>query len=1049
MIKPDTYTVTIGGVPHDIQVGWTLTETVNGRSKFTADVVSLRATYRPVIGDEIILTENGVRIFGGIIDTPVERGFGKGYGIVTRISAVDFNALADRRHVIGGKIPAGYTLAQGLAIMLTILPGVTMDPLQVNGPALPLIEYGEMSVTEVFNQFSVITGYIWNIDYNKRLRMYAVGDVVAPMNLTTASGVIIGDVEVETSREGYANCIIVRAGTGTSEITESLTSTDGLHFPLRYRLYSHRGYLSVGSGGGLHTETIGDAAPHWVYDAATNMMVRATATVEPVSITFIASFPFTAVANDFAQQATEGIQEKVIDAPDVFSADVAQAMAEGYLVRSTDVLQTVRYSTRALGFHAGQAHSMVIPERNIIGTFLITDVTTSNPADDLVIRSITATGGALYHGSWRDDLQSWSGGASGSTVSGTATMNTGSAGHGTTGTLSKWVTGNTLGDSLLSENLFGVSSLLPFFAPQFVGSGSGLTNLPASELIGTINWPTLPAGAGVWNATPTIAGPVTLSDDLIVDRITSHPGTNGTIAPAGDLVLDPGGDDVLPALNYDITLGGPSSKFKSAHIAELVVDTLVASTVRSTIGGRIMVAPTTELLVDLATSDTTIAVRHNILAVGDILHFEARGNVEFMAVTGVGGTIQVPWLLSGSISLMFAPTLTAYTFTVTRNLDGTGANDWMAGDGVVNTRSFSFGFIDLYATSGVLAGVGPTIVGNVRTGSTYNQIEPRWAIGNLNGLYGYGTNLYGAAFGSPAAAWLKIDAANGIRIGHNTTTKISLDPSGNATFSGALSAATGTFSGALSGATGTFAGTLSAAGGSFASGGTVVDGVGVTIGAYGATDDNKRLIVKGKNALDNFYSIVGVNSNSAITLAVANNGATYVGGPVTIGAQFGTVDPFIVQMNNTTMCRIDANGDWRPEADNTRRIGTSTNRYTLVRAVTITSGDIGFENGWAFTESYKVGIADPGVALVNEAGDVMAFFGASGSCAMPMSDVHDLAYTPTTADDRAQMDHDPESRVVGYDENGIEIHGSADDVLPMPNPGQSESRRMRLEKRMR
>ena len=48
------------------------------------------------------------------------------------------------------------------------------------------------------------------------------------------------------------------------------------------------------------------------------------------------------------------------------------------------------------------------------------------------------------------------------------------------------------------------------------------------------------------------------------------------------------------------------------------------------------------------------------------------------------------------------------------------------------------------------------------------------------------------------------------------TSTFTIDTSGNATFKGALSGATGTFAGSLSAATGTFAGNLSAAGGSFA-----------------------------------------------------------------------------------------------------------------------------------------------------------------------------------------------------------------------------------------
>jgi hypothetical protein len=143
----------------------------------------------------------------------------------------------------------------------------------------------------------------------------------------------------------------------------------------------------------------------------------------------------------------------------------------------------------------------------------------------------------------------------------------------------------------------------------------------------------------------------------------------------------------------------------------------------ATIGGRVLVVPTTQLRADLSSGATSIVVKHNQIASGDRVYMEGDGKVEFMAVTsGASG--------SGP-----------YTYSVTRNLDGSGANEWYAGDAVANTGTTGDGFIDVYSVSGVLSGAGPTIVGNVRTGTTDSNIAPRWAVGNLNGLYGYGSTL--------------------------------------------------------------------------------------------------------------------------------------------------------------------------------------------------------------------------------------------------------------------------------------------------------------------
>lgn len=80
--------------------------------------------------------------------------------------------------------------------------------------------------------------------------------------------------------------------------------------------------------------------------------------------------------------------------------------------------------------------------------------------------------------------------------------------------------------------------------------------------------------------------------------LTTGGGGNLTIAPSGDLILDPAGKDVLPARSYDINLGSQQKKLLSLWAAELRVETLVADQTLATIGGRILVGPTTQLVLD-------------------------------------------------------------------------------------------------------------------------------------------------------------------------------------------------------------------------------------------------------------------------------------------------------------------------------------------------------------------------------------------------------------------------------------------------------------------
>ena len=238
------------------------------------------------------------------------------------------------------------------------------------------------------------------------------------------------------------------------------------------------------------------------------------------------------------------------------------------------------------------------------------------------------------------------------------------------------------------------------------------------------------------------------------DTIESYSGGNLTIQPGGDVVLDPTGNDVLPGTGYTVNLGMLSKKYLTIHAAELWVETLVAQDTIATIGGRIIVAPTTTLVADLTTGVYTIHVKHNQIVSGDILLLEANGNVEFMqATTGYSGT-------PGD-----------YTYTVTRDLDGSGENNWYAGDAVVNTGGVSNGYIDIYSTGSIVGGgTGSAIAGMLRTSTTYNGIVESWAIGDLNGLYGYASQVFGVALGRYEInySFVTIDDTDGIQLKYKT-----------------------------------------------------------------------------------------------------------------------------------------------------------------------------------------------------------------------------------------------------------------------------------------
>jgi len=153
-----------------------------------------------------------------------------------------------------------------------------------------------------------------------------------------------------------------------------------------------------------------------------------------------------------------------------------------------------------------------------------------------------------------------------------------------------------------------------------------------------------------------------------------------------------------------------------------------------------------------------LITKHDQMAIGDIAYMEKDGKVEFIRI------IVGPWGTG------------PYGYFIERDLDGTGANAWYTGDSIMNTGQIGNGYIDIYSVRSILSATqyGPTIVGNYRWGTAYNQVLEAWAIGNLNGLYDYGTNAYGVGLGFNGwgGSYITIDGTSGIKIHSKSNTGV-------------------------------------------------------------------------------------------------------------------------------------------------------------------------------------------------------------------------------------------------------------------------------------
>lgn len=455
---------TIDGTVRDILQAWSISEQLNERGTMRFGVKSMDATYRPGLREEVDFTWSSRHYFAGHIHHTDESALGAiGYGVVpiqTLCGATDFNALPDRRQV-AMTLTAGTlkSMLVGFVIEKLDIYGVTLDPAQVNGPTIADdLVFATGNLTDVLNKLSVITGYAWNISYDKVLSMFAPGTEAAPFNLVDGDSRVIGDVRVSPTTVEYGNHITVRytkdADAAYVYFEMDNLPVDGATFTVAGATFTFKntpvGDRDVQIQGSVNAtlaevETAIAALDEVSANQTSSTLVTVTAaeagaagnsinvSVEGEDDDFRWTAPGVpnashfyngqdptltgvAIAQDIpAQEGGDNLYEKTYTHPEVESQATADALAAGYLVQSLVQPREIRYRTRLHGIHPGQQQSIQVTGRNIGAgsppgsACLITQVQISPEGSALYNYDITAVEGLIIVPSHQDGWRSMAG----------------------------------------------------------------------------------------------------------------------------------------------------------------------------------------------------------------------------------------------------------------------------------------------------------------------------------------------------------------------------------------------------------------------------------------------------------------------------------------------------------------------------------------------------------------------------------------------------------------------------------------------------------------
>ncbi len=442
----------INNVEYAMLEPWTIQETQKAANTLTCTLVGNRIA----LDSEVIVRENGTRIFGGLVQTTREQPFeaGKSVQYRTSIEAIDFKALALRR-TFNGRLVPDTVLNQLTAIIIGYLAdyGVTLDPLQVTGPTTIDQSFDYAAVNDVLTKMTDDVNYVWEIDYNKVLRAYAPGTRAAPVDILDSNNNSYGPINAERSRTSgflYANYVIspylkpgdraasflVQFGGGGNFSNGETVTIDGViktfgtdvtvganlaaslanlaaafvdvratvSVYVDSRIPNALSAWAVMAGSAGNSIAVGSSCAHARWQFGTIVQTVLYGGTDPDLSLFT-------VSKDDAEIASVGRYEFVIPAniADALTSAQAQALGDAYLAQHVITPVKGLYQSFVRELHPGQTQHITCAGRGVDDDFLITDVTITSTQDGIVSRSqVSAVLGSTTVDAWMTLYRQWS-----------------------------------------------------------------------------------------------------------------------------------------------------------------------------------------------------------------------------------------------------------------------------------------------------------------------------------------------------------------------------------------------------------------------------------------------------------------------------------------------------------------------------------------------------------------------------------------------------------------------------------------------------------------
>lgn len=349
-------------------------------------------TFKPVLDQEVILSDAGERLFGGYIDKITEKYMHDGTESVWyAVSCTDWSSITDRRVVARSYPPGSHGTEIALDIINNFLDGEGFSVHVQGGYQFytdEKLEFNYVTVRQALDSLAQLTGDRWFITPEKEIFFYwpvllgGTYSQLAPFNITQTSA-NYSDLSVEYSknnmrtREFVRSNVNLQVGTFVEEYT-----VQGDYQSMFPTVFPLLGKPTLTLDGVSQTVLeLGVDPPNrdaWYYlnngygvwHGQTRYVPRGT-----VAVVSYGSFLSNVVqVQDDAAIALYGRIDVVDEIRDVDSVAMAEQIARGILDRYKSVDTVIKYTTYFPGLKPGMAQTVNISSKGISETFWITQI---------------------------------------------------------------------------------------------------------------------------------------------------------------------------------------------------------------------------------------------------------------------------------------------------------------------------------------------------------------------------------------------------------------------------------------------------------------------------------------------------------------------------------------------------------------------------------------------------------------------------------------------------------------------------------------------------